>query len=200
LFFELLEDSNATVRASAVNALDRLMRCRTFIPSEGPEEERRAAIDRARRRWELIEQYGLKEELASATSLAYYYDQHTQTVFEAPSSLPSAVPVPQGPYQGMPAAVRAAVFTAGDSRDPAGWFAGWLSVDDYVLEEHGMAVPERPADSESTLIKLPGDSDWVYAASPAGQKVVGRALAAGKKTMGKEVWRCPRPGRIVKKR
>jgi hypothetical protein len=167
-----LEDDSPLVRSSAAGSLGRIMRRPTHFPYEGTDDERRAAVDEIRRRWETLVRLGLVEELAKATSLSYFYDQHTGEVFEAPSHMPDAFELPSGPYQGMPAAVRANVFTKGDSRDPTQRFVGWLSVYDEILKEHGAAVPAKPsADSDSTLVRRPDDANWVYASSPAGMKM-----------------------------
>jgi hypothetical protein len=193
--FELANDDNLSVRASASGGLDRLLRRPNHIPVEGTAAQRAAAIAAAKERWKLIKAYGLKDELAKATSVSYFYDQHTQQIFEAPSHMPSAFELPAGPYQGMPAAVKAAVLTSGNADNPSQRFVGWLAIDDHIYEEHGGTLPAKPADSESKLICRPGDTTWVYAASSEGRNLVDAALADASRKLGRKVSRSLAPGR-----
>ena len=167
--FAALEDESSLVRASAAGALGRLMRCPLNFSFDADEAKRREAITQTRRRWDVLVRYELLDELAQASSLAYFYDQHTGEVFAAPAHLPDLFELPSGPYQGMPAAVRAEVFAQGGCGDTATHFVGWLTAGEQLLSEHGVALPTPPAaEVESTLLKRPSDTRWVYAGSPEG--------------------------------
>jgi hypothetical protein len=167
--FAAMEDDSPLVSASAAGSLGRLMRCRIDFPTDGNDALRSAAIAQARQRWDTLIRYELLDELAAASSLAYFYDQHTGEVFAAPAQLPDVFDLPAGPYQGMPAAVRAEVFAPGGCGEASRHFVGWLTAGDQLLKEHGVALPAPPGEEvESTMLKRPDAESWVYAASPEG--------------------------------
>lgn len=173
LIKELGSKSQAT-QASAAGALSKLLRYDVEYPVGASASERRLAATEIRDTWEKLKRYELVEELANTTSLHYFFDQKRGEIFAAPSHMPDAFDLPGGRYQGMPAAVRARVFSRADCDDPDQQFVGWLVVPASILTQYSVALPAGgpPGDTLDLLIRRPQDQDWVYISSPLGEQII----------------------------
>jgi HEAT repeat protein len=186
---QALRDDSPLVRARSSEALSKLLRRDLRFPVQGKPEARSQAIARIEKTWKDLCRWSAVEYLKKNLQLAYFYDRHTGELFEGPASTTGAVETPSGPYKGMPAGVRAHVFTCGKDADEQDRFIAYLSISAPDLRKHGVALagtPASPAEREEPLVICrPGEDHWVYANSPEGLKFVEEATrrCAGKGRM-----------------
>lgn len=116
-------------------------------------------------------------------AMAYFYDQNSAKLFEVPAFLEGPLATATGPHHGMPAGVRAIVFSCGSCSDPEKQFVGWLEAPSRAIEAAGQTLPPRPASdieeyAEGSLLVIRTlESDrWCYFDSDAGRRIVEEAL------------------------
>jgi len=105
---------------------------------------------------------------------AYYYDQNTGELFALPADTIGPVETPSGPYRGMPAGVRAHVFSWGPYRRGSEKIIGWLQVPtDAVPADQRPAGVEANLETEEDdiLIRRVEDDRWFHPNSPEGRLI-----------------------------
>jgi hypothetical protein len=96
----------------------------------------------------------------------YFYDLNTKELFPVPADTVPPIETDSGPHRGLPAGVRAHVFTY-DTGPNAEWFIGYLETTVASLP-----ADERPQmDSELVLRDVDGER-WCSPADRGGQKVL----------------------------
>lgn len=113
-------------------------------------------------------------------TMAYFYDQNSLALFEAPADLEGPLETPTGLYHGMPAGVRAVVLSCENCNDSTARYIGWLEAPVKSLGTAGKALPARPQyedGMESRLaIRTPDSEQWHYFNSAQGADLVEKAL------------------------
>jgi hypothetical protein len=122
-------------------------------------------------------------------------------IAEVPASLEGPLATPTGPYRGMPAGVRAIVFSCASCGDPAEQFVAWLETPSQAIQRSGQALPPRPpsdideyAGNSLLVIRTPHDDRWHYFDSDAGRQIVSVAL---QRCEGKVLRHCEPRQRLV---
>ncbi|MCA9270633.1 MAG: hypothetical protein KDA41_19260, partial [Planctomycetales bacterium] len=113
-------------------------------------------------------------------SMIYCYDQNTGELFEAPDAATPPLETASGPHRGMPAGVKAVVFSCGRCADPAQRFVGWLEApvgDVPALQAPPPRADNATGEGSDTVIRRPDDDRWIYADSPAGLAIIRGATA-----------------------
>jgi hypothetical protein len=135
-------------------------------------------------------------------SMVYFYDQNSGELFEVPAGLGGPMTTSTGSFRGMPAGVRAIVFSCGRCGDANQRFIGWLEAPSTAIEASGRSLPSRPLSfdedlTDSTLvIRTPDDDRWHYFDSETGSRIVQRAHS--RCTGGGALKYCEPPRRLVR--
>ncbi len=169
-----LEDESLTVRASAAQGLSQLLQRKIRFPADGTEAQRAVALAQVKATWGKLRNSPALECLKQGKPLAWFYDRNTKELFEGPADSPGPIETPSGPYEGMPAGVRAHLFVCG-SREDEQPFIGYVSIPETALQKGPAADPAEGPESEgevALLIQRPGDRNWVHQDSPGGERIL----------------------------
>lgn len=112
---------------------------------------------------------------AQRTTMSYFYDLNTKELFAVPASTIGPIETESGPYQGMPAGVRANVYCCGPLVKGAETFIGYLEVPtESVPEDLRPGDVDLSDDSEKNdlLIRRPDGDSWRLSSSPEGQEIM----------------------------
>ena len=107
--------------------------------------------------------------------MAYFYDMNSKQLFTAPVNTPVPIETETGPYQGMPAGVRAHVYSCGPLLKDTEPFIGYLEIPTEAAPADqrppGVTISE---DSEEgrVLIRRPEDDRWHALESPEARAIM----------------------------
>lgn len=108
-------------------------------------------------------------------TMAYFYDLNTKELFVAPATSVGPLETESGPYRGMPAGVRANVYSCGPMVKDAVTFIGFLEVPtEAVPEDQRPPSVELSEDNEENevLIRRPDGDQWYVIGSPEAQAIM----------------------------
>jgi hypothetical protein len=111
--------------------------------------------------------------------MAYFYDLNTGQLFEVPVNTIGPVETESGPYNGMPAGVRAHVYCYGTYRPGVEKFVGYLEVPlEGVPEDQWPpgAKPDPDTEIGDFLVRRPGDDRWYDASGQEGSRIMGEVF------------------------
>jgi len=95
--------------------------------------------------------------------MAYFYDLNTNELIEVPAGTTGPVETDSGPYRGMPAGVRANVYSCGPLMEDTEMFIGYLEVPLEAVPEDqrppGMKI-DPEVESTDFVIRRPTDDQW----------------------------------------
>lgn len=120
--------------------------------------------------------------------MAYFYDLNTGELFAVPAGTLGPITTPSGPYQGMPAGVRAHVYCCGPYLEGTEKFIGYLEVPRDALPEDRrppLVQPNPETEEADLVIRRPGDDRWY---DPSGSE--------GRRIMQEPRQRCPEGKRL----
>lgn len=169
-----LEDDSPTVRSSAQLGLSLLLQRKIRFPADGTETQRAVALAQVKATWEKLRNSPALECLKQGKKLAWFYDRNTKELFEGPADSPGPIATPSGPFDGMPAGVRAHLFVCGTGENEQP-FVGYLSIPETALKKGSPADPAQEPKGEAEvalLIQRPGDRQWMHQDSPEGERIL----------------------------
>jgi len=115
------------------------------------------------------------QEAPEPQTMAYFYDLNTNELFVLPADTAGPAETESGPYNGMPAGVRAHVYCCGPLVKDAETFVGYLEVPTEAVPEDqrppGLELSEESEDDD-LLIRRPDGDAWHLISSPEGRKIM----------------------------
>jgi hypothetical protein len=99
-------------------------------------------------------------------SRVYFYDLNTKELFPVPADTAAPIETESGPHQGLPAGVRAHVFSFG-SRPDSEWFIGYLETTTASLP-----ADQRPKTDSAVVLRAVDGVRWCSPTGRKGQKIL----------------------------
>ncbi len=170
-----LEDDSELVRRQAKRGLSDTLKRKIYFGPASSLEERSQAVAGVRSMWQNLQERDLVEAVKKRMPLRYFYDLNTGDVFEDLAG-PGPVETPSGPYEGMPAGVRAVVVACSDCSDEIDRYVGLLEVPAAVLGQYGIAFEtDVELGQVRRALRRPDGGDWALIGTAAAEAITADA-------------------------
>ncbi|MCG8585699.1 MAG: hypothetical protein MI757_13410 [Pirellulales bacterium] len=175
-YVDQLGAESLEARRDAVDALAESLKSKIYFDPAAPAEQRQRQLDDVRRMWTNLKRRDLVEAVQNHAPLQYFFDLNTGELFEERHAV-GPVETDSGPYNGMPAGVRAIVFACHDCSSIDDRFVGWLELRSMTVREYGVDVAEQSLEGleEAIFIRSPNGGPWVAMFSDQGKVIIEQA-------------------------